>query len=173
MNPLDFIPKSLMGIAILVLMTTNFSCAMKNGQLELEVSRKATQLAQAQLDHATAAVDAQKAYNATATAYRKKEQALQTAMNQTKEKSDAQVAAVTAQYDAMRVRYTMSASAYSPGYRAAAAVASIAEAPRPDSGTFVSGEVGLLVDEAFRADQIRIALGECYKAYDDAQSALK
>jgi hypothetical protein len=172
MNPLDYIPKSIFGIIIIALLTTNFSCAWKNNRLELEVNRAATKIAELKKEHSEAVLTAQIAYNNVADAYRKKESALQTVADNRRKEDAKKLATATAYADDLRVRL----SATSIG----AANATDSNAPTSVSAGQAAGggDVPKLpasfgfVDEALRAEAIRGALLGCYKQYDDARDTL-
>lgn len=175
MNPLDYIPKSLLGVIVLALLTTNISCAFKNGELQLEVSRKATQLAEMALEHSEAVLDAQSKQTLLAQEYRAKEQSLQIALDTQRKKSNETIATYAAQRDALKLQLSEGTrvASYSPGLSAARAATYLTEAPIRSDLTFLSREVDQLIDEAFRADEIRIELLGCYAAYDEAKKAMK
>lgn len=169
MNPLDFIPKSLLGIVIIALLTTNFSCAIKNGQLELEVSRAATKLAEVQKEHAEQVLAAQVAYNNVTAAYRKKEQVLQAVADEERKKNEALYAVADTDADALRLRLSKAVVRIprSAEDRPTSATASIGQVTRVDDLQELSIGTGL-VDETLRAEKIRINLLSCYKQYDEA-----
>jgi hypothetical protein len=169
MNWLDLIPRSILGIIIIALMTTNFSCAIKNGKLEMEVQRSATKLAEAKKAHFEAVVIAQAETEKVSAEYRAKEQALQVALNKQLKDKDETFAALASQRDALRVRLSAQTSAASaPSYPLAS------RAPAPTAlapGNYITlfpGQVDQLIDEAYRADKIREELLSCYGAYDRA-----
>jgi hypothetical protein len=173
MNPLDLVPKSLLGIVIIALLTTNFSCAIKNGQLQLEVSRAATKLAQAKADHADAVIMAQKQLRDKDTEYRDKERILQASADNTRKDYATKLADANITADTLRVRLsstpfgvTAPTDSKASPFAITGQTAGIRDATQlPESFGFA--------DEALRAETIRLALLSCYKQYDDARDALE
>lgn len=167
MNWLDLIPKGALGAVILVLLTTNVTCAYKKGQLEIEVSRAATKIAEIRRENTEALLTAQKAHDTVAQKYRAKEQALQAAMDTQRKTTDETITALAAQRDALRLRL-QTAAPDTPVYTGAPSDSSFKAATTGGDFTLVHSEVGRLIDEAYRADQIRVELLGCYAAYDNA-----
>ena len=171
MNPLDFVPKTVLGVGLMFLLTTNLYFGLENGKLKIEVSRKATALAEAKQEHAQQVAQAQTTLASTSAKYRKSEQYLQAKLNSERKITDEKVAMATTERDALKLRLSqggalfassVSGSAAAPGVKAVAVRGPEPEFPVP---------VGELVDEAFRADQIRLELIGCYKVYEAARAA--
>lgn len=173
MSPLEFIPKSLLGIAIVALLTSNVYFAIDGWHIKLELSRKATELARTREEHANAVAVAAERSIEVAKGFRKKERGMQVAMDTQREKTDETVTALAAQRDALKLRLQSVTASDTSGYGLAPAVASLKEATAGDHFALIPDEVGVLVDEAFRADQIRVELLGCYSAYDTARGAIK
>lgn len=172
-NPLDFIPKSLLGVLVLALLTTNIYVGFENGKLKIEVSRAATKLAEADAAHLQAVATAQSEASATAAKYRAKEQALQVALDTQRKSSNETIAQLASQRDTLKLWLASANPTDSTRASSATSVARVAAATTRGDVTLVPSEVGSLIDEAFRADQIRVELLGCYAAYDNARSALQ
>jgi hypothetical protein len=183
MNPLtllNLIPRSLMAVVIAVLAATSCTLKYKNGEWELEVTKSKLALSQATEAHAVIVAKAEATSKLYAEDARSKEQRLvEVAANERKLKHENSTL-LAAQRDAIRVRLSEAALSLNPGLTAKAATASTfgQAANRSDlpelSGA--SGEashpISELLDEAERADQIRLGLLSCYKMYDEARAAL-
>lgn len=111
--------------------------------------------------------------------YRQREQTLQAAADQARRERDAQVAAARRNADALRERLFHAPEApgvdYTLGGNTTPAASPRAFAPG-SFGALVRGEAadvaGNLVDEAERAETIRLELMRVYQLYDEARQAL-
>lgn len=157
--------------AALIAMLAATSCKFKwdaNG-LALEIEKH--KVAAAQLEASQQAALAQ----ATAKA-RDTEQALVAKVETIQEESNAQITALARQRDDLRQRLRAAATAAvtARSLPGPASVAAIAQATAGSDGTVISGPAGYdLVSEAYRADQVRLALNACERQYEAAREALK
>ena len=157
--------------AALIAMLAATSCKFKwdKDGLALEVEKH--KVAAAQLEASQQAALAQ----ATAKA-RDAEQALVAKVETIQEESNAQITALAAQRDDLRQRLRAAATAAvtARSLSGPASLAAVAEAPAGSDRPELSGQAGFdLVSEAYRADQVRLALNACINQYDAARDALK
>jgi tryptophan synthase beta subunit len=154
------------------------SCKLKYDKdgLSLELEKTRVVLEQERADYAVARANASELYAQTVEEYRTKEQALQAAATQARRERDVQVAAARRTADDLRERLFAAIEAPAgPDYPTSYTLAAVA-GPRP----FATGSFGALIrdeasdaarhliDEAERADTIRIELMRCYRQYDEA-----
>lgn len=157
--------------AALIAMLAATSCKFKwdaNG-LALEIEKH--KVAAAQLEAQQQAALAQ----ATAKA-RDTEQALVAKVKTIQEESNAQITALARQRDDLRQRLRAAATAAvtARSLSGAASVAAIAAPAAGSDRAEFSGSLGFdLVSEAYRAEQVRLAMNACIKQYDAARDALK
>ena len=157
--------------AALIAMLAATSCKFKwdKDGLALEVEKH--KVAAAQLEAQQQAALAQ----ATAKA-RDTEQALVAKVETIKEENNAQLTALAAQRDDLRqrLRHEQANAATARLVSSTATVAATAEAAAGSDRPGLSGPAGYdLVSEAYRADQVRLALHACVKQYEAAREALK
>ena len=157
--------------AALIAMLAATSCKFKwdKDGLALEVEKH--KVAAAQLEASQQAALAQ----ATAKA-RDTEQALVAKVETIQEESNAQITAIARQRDDLRQRLRAAATAAvtARSLSGPASVATAAQATAGRDGTVISGPAGYdLVSEAYRADQVRLALNACERQYEAAREALK
>ena len=157
--------------AALIAMLAATSCKFKwdKDGLALEVEKH--KVAAAQLEASQQAALAQ----ATAKA-RDTEQALVAKVETIQEESNAQITALARQRDDLRQRLRAAATAAvtARSLSGPASVAAAAEAAAGSDRPELSGPAGFdAVSEAYRADQVRLALNACINQYDAARDALK
>lgn len=157
--------------AALIAMLAATSCKFKwdKDGLALEVEKH--KVAAAQLEASQQAALAQ----ATAKA-RDTERALVAQVETIQEESHAQLTALAAQRDALRqrLRHEQANAATARLLSRPASVATAAKAAAGSDRPELSGQAGFdAVSEAYRADQVRLALNACIKQYDAALDALK
>lgn len=158
------------------------SCKLKHDKdgLSIELEKTRVVLEQERADYAAARAAALEIHAATVTKYRTKEQELQAAANQARRERDAQVAAARRTAADLRERlFSAFEIPAGPDHPASYTLASVA-GPRPFApgsfGAFLRDEAEdaarHLIDEAERADTIRIELMRCYDQYDQARETL-
>ena len=104
---------------------------------------------------------------------RRTEQELQQAAHQTRKEKDDAIATLTAHRDALLKRLRDAQHAAGTRLPGTAATASTGQAALGDGGSWLPAPLGEQdVDEAHRADVIRLALLACYRQYDAARQAL-
>lgn len=172
---LNLIPKPLLVGAIAILLGACAFLGYEKLTLEVELGKANTALAEAKEQHAVA-VSVQAEENARlASVFRQKEAALQTDLDIQKETLNAKITSLAAQRDALKLRLAQPQAGPSAAATAhlsgTGALAFPGTPPGNGNRTLVSGQVGQLVDEAFRADQIKSELLGCYAAYERAQQA--
>ena len=163
------IPRWVYAALIAMLAATSCKFKLDKDGLSLEVEKH--KVAAAQLEAAQQAALAQ----ATAKA-RDTERALVAQVETIQEESHAQLTALAAQRDALRqrLRHEQANAATARLVSGAASVAATAEAAAGGDRPEFSGPAGYdLVSEAYRADQVRLALNACINQYDAARDALK
>lgn len=156
--------------AALIAMLAATSCKFKwdKDGLALEVEKH--KVAAAQLEAAQQAALAQ----ATAKA-RDTERALVAQVETIQEESHAQLTTLAAQRDALRqrLRHEQANAATARLLSRPASVATAAKAAAGSDRPELSGQAGFdAVSEAYRADQVRLALNACIKQYEAARGAL-
>ena len=156
--------------AALIAMLAATSCKFKwdKDGLALEVEKH--KVAAAQLEASQQAALAQ----ATAKA-RDTERALVAQVETIQEESHAQLTALAAQRDALRqrLRHEQANAATARLLSRPASVATAAKAAAGSDRPELSGQAGFdAVSEAYRADQVRLALNACINQYEAARGAL-
>lgn len=172
---LNAVPRWVWAALVAALAATSCKLKWDNNGLTVEIEKVRVVLEQERAAFAVAKADAADLYAETVEQYRAREQALQATADQARRERDVQVAASRRAADDLRERLlvyidtpAVAAASYSPATAAAAA--------RP----FAPGSLGALlrdeaaaaarqlVDEAERADTIRLELMRCYRQYDEA-----
>lgn len=173
MNPLDFIPKTVLAALAISLAVACGYLQFNNFALKAEVAKAHSESAQREARYEAAAATAAKMTASTISHYRTLESELRIALDQQKENSDAQIKSLAAQRDALRLRFAqVQTRTPATGDSAGSPASNFAKVAEPRDLTLLSWQVGLLIDEAYRADEIRVNLLTCYAAYDSAQAAL-
>ena len=165
---LALIPRWVYAALIAMLAATSCKFKLDKDGLTLEVEKH--KVAAAQLEAQQQAALAQ----ATAKA-RDTEQALVAKVETIQEESHAQITALAAQRDALRqrLRHEQANAATARLVSNTASVAAIAEAAAGSDRPELSGQAGFdAVSEAYRADQVRLALNACINQYEAARGAL-
>ena len=173
---LNLVPKWVWVALVAALSATSCKLKVDKDGLSIEIEKARTAMAVMEADFAAARVQAAERFAEVVDEYRAKERALQAQAEAIRRESDAQVAVARRSADALRERLRVAARVDTPD--TAAGSARPAQAARPEP--FAPGTVGallrdeapdaarLLVDEAERADAIRIDLLACYARYDAA-----
>jgi hypothetical protein len=180
----EAIPKWVWVAIVAVLSATSCKLHYSNGQLEIEVHKAATKVAEAQgetqklkTDYALSLKSQSEAFAVATEATRKKEQDLQLALNVERKKTNEAVYALAGESDAVRVRLLKDWGVKVAG--AAPKVASVSATPGTPETTALNyvpelpPAIGELVEEAKRADVIRLELLGCYRSYDEAREKLR
>ena len=157
--------------AALVAMLAATSCKFKLDKAGLTLEVEKHKVAAAQLEASQQAALAQ----ATAKA-RDTEQALVAKVETIQEESNAQITALARQRDDLRQRLRAAATAAvtARSLSGPAVTTAVAETAAGSDRPELSGSAGFdLVSEAYRADQVRLALNACIKQYEAAREALK
>lgn len=165
---LALIPRWVYAALIAMLAATSCKFKLDKDGLSLEVEKH--KVAAAQLEASQQAALAQ----ATAKA-RDTERALVAQVETIQEESHAQLTALAAQRDALRqrLRHEQANAATARLLSRPASVATAAKAAAGSDRPELSGQAGFdAVSEAYRADQVRLALNACIKQYDAARGAL-
>jgi hypothetical protein len=170
---LDLIPKWVWAALVAALAATSCKLTVDNAGFKLEIEKGKTSIAQLRAEHLTAVAEAENAIAAAQAATRKTEQDLQLAMNDQRRKSNETLSALAADRDALRLRLQAAFAAHTTVAGITATIAGIAEAATGSDRAELSPTVRGLVDESYRAEQIRVELLGCYRAYDDARAALE
>lgn len=175
MSPLDFVPKWVLAAiaALATVACVAMGFAIKG--LELQVANLKLDVASIALEHSEAVIDAQARETRLAAEFRAKEQAMQDAQDKRRKVTDATITDLARERDALKLRLLQEAtsttdSPYNPG-----------ASPNPGlkgtlSGkdyTLVPWQTEFLIDEAFRADEIRVELLACYASYNLAKKTLE
>ncbi len=166
---LALIPRWVYAALIAMLAATSCKFKLDKDGLSLEVEKH--KVAAAQLEASQQAALAQ----ATAKA-RDTERALVAQVETIQEESHAQLTALAAQRDALRqrLRHEQANAATARLLSRPDSVATAAKAAAGSDRPELSGQAGFdAVSEAYRADQVRLALNACIKQYDAARDALK
>jgi hypothetical protein len=175
MNPLDFIPKIALVAALVALGVFAGWQYMDATNAKLIAKDALIQEEQIRNDNAKMVLLAQQAQIAAQDKARAAEYELQTRVTEQQRITNEKVSALTDAANALKLRlakartiaaYPASPSS-APAPAADAAVASGGDQP------VLSPTVGGLVDEARRAELIRLNLLNCYDQYDAAREALK
>jgi hypothetical protein len=168
----DLIPKWVWAALVAALTATSCKLTIDNAGFRLEIEKGKTEIAQVRGEHLAAVTKATEQAAAIQAAARKTEQDLQTAMNEHRRKTNENLATLTSERDSLRVRLQTELAAHPPFTYEAPAAPGAGEATTGDHGAILPDPFGSLVEEAYRADQIRLELRGCYRAYDDARAAL-
>lgn len=173
MNPLDFIPKTVLAAAIAVLMVMCGLSTFRNLGLTHDLDRAAVTLADLRATNARDAADAHAALSARTTEFRNREQVLTAAANTERKTYEKKLADATDVANALRLRLENTAfgTMYTPTIAETATATGIDEAPRGGNDAELRRPFGL-VDEALRAEKVRLALLGCYRIYDAAAETL-
>ena len=165
MSFLDFLPKPVLLALIAIL-------AFFAAKYEVELQSTTIELAQARATYATEVAKAAAETLTAQTAARETEHTLLAQAADTQKATDEATTALTAQRDALRLRLK---SAGSPALTFSCPAAATASLKTPASGgdkSVVPDPTDRLVNEAYRGDEIRLNLLECYVLYDAARDAL-
>lgn len=174
MNPLDFIPKTVLAAAIAGLLVTSGFGAFKNSRLSAEMARSSQELAEFKSARTRELLDAQIALSAKAAEYRDRERKLHDVATTERKTYEKKLTAAIATADALRLRLvdTPFGALHAPAADEATTATSDGAAPGGGDGAELRRPFGL-VDEALRAEKVRLGLLGCYRQYDEAANALK
>jgi hypothetical protein len=171
-NPLDFIPKSVLAVLVVCLSVIAVKLQWDKNGLTLVVEKGRVALAEVRAEHAQAVAAAATQVAAVTRVLRVKEGALQESMNNERKSTNEMVANIATERDALRVRLAAVAATNPTGSGYALAPARLAAPVSGGDQPQLSPALTGLVDEAARADTIRVSLLACYVAYDAARAAL-
>lgn len=174
MIALELIPRPLLVAVIAALFVTNGVTAYRGVAATTAAAKSATDLADLKTAYSRANSDAQIALSAKAAEYRDREQKLHDVATTERKIYEKKLTAATATADALRLRLVDTAfgTVHTPTAAEVATAASDGAAPGGGDGAELRRPFGL-VDEALRAEKVRLGLLGCYRQYDEATSALK
>lgn len=172
----DLIPKWLLAAIVVALSATSCKLHWDKSGLVVDIEKARTSIAQLKQEHSDTVAKAAEVFAATEQANREKEQSLQLAINDQRKKTNEKSIELAALRDSLRVRYANTAatgpnptpaspSGSATGVAEATRVQDLTELPIP-----IRNIAGDLIEEAYRADEIRVELLGCYQAYDRAKA---
>jgi len=175
----SLIPKWVLAALVVALSATSCKLTWDKNGLALEIEKGKTTIAELKTGHAEVLKTAALNHAAEVEVERAKEQALQVALDTQRKKTNENLAQLASVRDALRVRMASETKTISGIVTASkgshSAVAVAAASPRVSDGAKFSSEpdpvIDGLISEAYRADQIRLELLGCYKAYEDARAS--
>ena len=162
---INLLPKPLLIVLILVL--SGFLA-----QYGVRLASTEVALAHTQAEYAQAVAEAAKQTAADQLKARTTETVLQTALTNQQKDTDAKVNDLVLQRDALRVRVQSAGAAHIVYVSSPAPTAGIKTPADGNNDAKLPDPTQRLIDEAYRADEIRVNLLQCYADYDRAQAAL-
>ena len=187
MGIFDLIPRAVWAVLVAVLAATSCKFKWDNAGLTLEIEKGKVAVANVEKQHFAALAAADRAIARANLETRITEQELQKSMDIEREKNHASLKIATAERDALKLRFAsfkMFAGHPTPTGAPSEAThlgeglggTDVTEFPdankqHPDKPR-ASGKadpIGDIIDEAFRAETIRLSLISCYRSYDEAR----
>jgi hypothetical protein len=174
MIALELIPRPLLVAVIAALFVTNGVTAYRGVAATTAAAKSATDLADLKTAYSRAISDAQIALSAKAAEYRDRERKLHDVAAAERKTYEKKLTASIATADALRLRLvdTPFGALHAPTADEAATATGANTAAGDSDGAELRRPFGL-VDEALRAEKVRLGLLGCYRQYDEATSALK
>ena len=137
------------------------------------IENREHQITQLKLDHSTA-VQHQQEQLEEAMMRRDQQQAnLQAHADEERKLLNEKLTAVSATAASLRLRFLPHSGPIASGNSGTASLTSPRPAPIDHNITLLPSDIGVLIDESSRADEIRLKYLECSAAYTAAQTALK
>lgn len=181
---LDLVPSYVWALVVAALMVVGVSLNFQIAALKIQVAAANTAVAGAKAEtekvktqHAQLIAQARNSQIEIERQAREREHELQAKMDSQRKADHAKYVNLAAERDTLRLQFQSLAERFRPspadsGKRGESPgkTAGIGEAAPGGDQPRVSGPIEDLIDEATRADKIRVALLGCYRAYDDARN---